>query len=120
MNLGSEKSPTRTDDFMARVREACALMGIRQKDLADSLDIQASQMNLYFQGKVEMRSDRLLALLGILGVDVEGMLEERIKELGGPALKAPGTESRMLATIGRLDEYKKQSILRIVNVLGSR
>lgn len=106
--------------FMARVREACQLMRIRQKDLADSLDLKPSQMNLYFQGKVEMRSDRLLALLDILGVDVERQLEERIKELGGENKFSPGHENKMLATLGRLDDYKKQSLLKIISILGSK
>lgn len=112
--------PTSGEDFMARVREACALMGIRQKDLAESLAIKPSQMSLYFQGKVEMRSDRLLPLLAILGLDVPGMLEERIKQLGGQSSVPQGNESRTLASIGRLDDYKRQSILRIVSILGSK
>ncbi|WII72465.1 helix-turn-helix transcriptional regulator [Bdellovibrio sp. 22V] len=110
----------RSEIFMARIREACSLLGIRQKDLAESLQLKPSQMNLYFQGKVEMRTDRLLPLLEILGIDLERQLEERIRELGDTTTSLQNSENKVLAKIGRLDEYKRQSLLRIIHILGSK
>lgn len=104
---------------MSRIRHACNLMGIRQKDLADSLELKPSQMNLYFQGKVEMRADRLIPLMKILGIDIENLLEDKIKELGGDPLGL-SRESKIFANMGRLDDYKKQSLLRIIHILGSK
>ncbi|WP_413613096.1 helix-turn-helix domain-containing protein [Bdellovibrio sp. HCB-110] len=112
--------PERSEVLMSRIREACLLMGIRQKDLADSLQLKPSQMNLYFQGKVEMRTDRLVPLLAILGIDIERQIEEKIKELGGESFSPLGNENKVLARIGRLDEYKRQSLLRIIHILGSK
>ncbi|MEK2644288.1 helix-turn-helix domain-containing protein [Bdellovibrio sp. BCCA] len=110
----------RSEILMSRIREVCLLMGIRQKDLAQSLQLKPSQMNLYFNGKVEMRVERLLPLLEILGVDVELQLEEKIKELGGELRSFQETENKVLAKIGRLDDYKRQSLLRIIHILGSK
>jgi len=105
---------------MARIREACRLMGLRQRDIAESLQLKPSQLNLYFQGKVEMRAERMIALLALLEIDVEKQIEEKIRQWGGEAQSSSCHETKVLAKIGRLDEYKRQSLLRIIHILGSK
>ena len=121
MSLAQKKMDSvKSDELMDKIREACALMGIRQKDLADYLDMKPSQMNLYFRGKVEMRSDRLITLLGVLGIDIEELLSEKIRALGGSSASSNSSENKMLASLGRLDDYKKQSLLKIIGILGAK
>lgn len=107
------------DRLVSKIRLLCHSLGITQRDLAASLELKPSQMNLYMQGKVEMKSDRLLKVLNILGLDIETLLDQRIAELS-QANSRPAPEQRVLAKIGRLDEYKRESLLKIISILGSK
>lgn len=118
-DLKFEGSSTDNQSFMALVRQVCENMGIRQKDLAASLDLKQSQMNLYFQGKVEMRTERLLSLLKVLGVDVELLLQDQLSGLKAHPPDKNASENRILALIGGLTPSQKLSMGRILTQLSS-
>lgn len=112
-------SDSRNDRLILQIRQLCQSLGISQRDLAASLQLKPSQMNLYMQGKVEMKADRLLQVLSILGLDIEALLNQRLTALAQsetPVMR----EQTVLAKIGRLDEYKRESLLKIISILGSK
>lgn len=102
---------------MVGVRELCRLMGIRQKELAASLNMKPAQMNVYFQGKAEMRAERMIELLKILGLDIEKQIQDKINEMGGESKTA--NSSKILASMGGLHETNRKSLLKIIKMLGA-
>lgn len=110
---------SKRDKVMSQIRVLTQALGVRQKDLAASLNLKPSQMNVYMQGKVEMKTDRLLCVLELMGVDVEKILEEKIIEASKTSLQASNKEN-VLAKIGRLDADNRESIFKIVKILGSK
>lgn len=122
---GPDTQSSTSDEVMSLVREICREVGIKQRDLAAHLHLKPSQMNLYFSGKVEMRTDRLVRLLEILGVDLRQNLRERLDQIRGvPGPQAAPDDdniddSKILAKIGRVKSPKRESLLRIIELLGT-
>lgn len=102
---------------MSAVRELCRRMGVRQRNLAESLGLNPAQVNVYFQGKSEMRADRMIALLKILGIDIEKQVYDKIRELGGEVRTV--SDNRVLASLGGLNESKKKSLLRMIKIFAA-
>lgn len=123
---GPDTQLSTSDETMALVREICREVGIKQRDLAAHLQLKPSQMNLYFSGKVEMRTDRLVRLLEILGIDLRQIIRERLQQIRGltPAAHSLSDDdviddSKILARIGRVKSPKRESLLRIIELLGN-
>lgn len=124
-HIQKSESAVVSDEVMALIREICREVGIKQRDLAAHLHLKPSQMNLYFSGKVEMRTERLVRTLEILGVDVRLALRERLAEIKGRGTQLVVEDaemiddSKILAKIGRVKSPKRESLLRIIELLGS-
>lgn len=122
---GQETQSPTSDEVMSLVREICREVGIKQRDLAAHLNLKPSQMNLYFSGKVEMRTDRLVRLLEILGVDLRQSLRHRLDQIKGVNVTPTSfddesiDDSKILAKIGRVKSPKRESLLRIIELLGT-
>lgn len=101
--------------LISRVKLLAQLTGISQKDLALNLGLKPSQMNLYFNEKAEMKANRLVDLLRVLGVDVESLIEEKIKALES---SSEIDDATLHAKLGRVSGRKKKSLLKIIKILG--
>ena len=115
--LQSNKN-SKSERVMSQIRQLSHNLGVRQKDLAATLGLKPSQMNLYMQGKVDMRADRMMNVLEVLGIDIEEILSTKLANSNNTPGIAP-TET-VLAKIGRLDDCKRESIFKIIKVLGSK
>ncbi|KYG61530.1 hypothetical protein AZI86_17640 [Bdellovibrio bacteriovorus] len=119
MGEPQELTESKRDKVMSQIRTLSQTLGVRQKDLAASLNLKPSQMNVYMQGKVEMKTDRLLCVLELMGIDVEKLLEQKIIEASKASFESSNKEN-VLAKIGRLDADNRESIFKIVKILGSK
>lgn len=109
------KTTSSEPSLISRVKLLAQLIGISQKDLALNLGLKPSQMNLYFNEKAEMKANRFVDLLKVLGVDVETLLEEKIRSLQS---SSEIDDATLHAKLGRVTGRKKKSLLKIIKILG--
>ena len=104
--------------LMSRIRELSRNVGISQRDLAQSMGLKPSQLNLYFNERAEMKAQRLVQLLEILGIDINELLSHRIRALGGDPDGSDIDDSNLYAKLGRIRGAKRKSLLKIIRMLG--
>lgn len=107
------------DRLVSQIRVLCQSLGIRQTDLASFLGLKPSQVNMYMLGKVEMKSDRLLHVLEFLGIDVLDQIEKKISEAESQISTAPNAQN-VLTKIGKLDAHKRESLFKLIKIMGTR
>lgn len=108
--------PERT--LMSKIRELSRIVGISQRDLSQSMGLKPSQLNLYFNERAEMKAQRLVQILEILGIDIDELLTQRIRALGGDPTGSDIDDSSLYAKLGRVRGAKRRSLLKIIRMLG--
>ena len=103
---------------MSKIRELSRIVGISQRDLSEHMGLKPSQLNLYFNERAEMKAQRLVQLLEILGIDIDELLNQRIRTLGGDPSGSEIDDSNLYAKLGRIRGAKRKSLLKIIRMLG--
>jgi len=104
---------------MDGIKDLLVASGVRQKDLAEKMGMKASQMSLYFNGKSEMRADRFVELLEILGVDVEASIQNKLSELDHKNIPSQCGTSHMLIKLDRVRGTARKSLKDLIELLGA-
>lgn len=65
------------------LQEILRLSGMSQTKVANELEISRVSLNRYLQGQSELRLRDFLQLAKLIGVDVEGLIRERLQALTG-------------------------------------
>jgi transcriptional regulator with XRE-family HTH domain len=102
-------------DLVGKLRTLLRLTHVTQRDIAAALEIQPSQLNVYFTGKGDMHSKKLIRLLEVLGVDLNEILEQRIRELQHSNEKV--TTPALRLKLEALRDHNRESLLRIIKAL---
>lgn len=111
------EAETKASNVLDKIRELMHLLGIRQKDLACNLNIKPSQISHYFNHRSEIKANNLLAILELIGMNVEEQLDEKISMLKNGPHESSNTAT-FYTKLGRIREPKKESLLKIIRMLG--
>lgn len=104
---------------MELVRDLVDLTDLKQKDVANQMGLKASQMNLYFNGHSEMRANRLVELLDILGINVQAEIQKRIRALKEERSVAHLDQFALAVKLGSVDQSTRKSLKSLIEQLGA-
>lgn len=97
------------------LRELMRETQVTQRDLAAGIGATSSQLNLFFTGKSDMHSRKLVGLLRALGIDLEEILEQRLNEIRNQ--ESPKSQTALHAKISALGEHRREPLLAIIKML---
>lgn len=97
------------------LREFMKEAGVTQRDLAAAIGVKSSQLNLFFTGKSDMHSRKLVLLLKSLGIDLERILADQLQEIRNQS--AQRHPSSLIAKINAMDPEQRKPLLAIVKML---
>lgn len=87
--------------------------GLTQTEIANSVDMQLSHINRYFNGKSDLVSSHLLNILKLLDIDVDEIVSKRIRDLAGSEDSGVDDLAGSINyLLGSLDEIGRQTMLQ--------
>lgn len=100
------------DQVGSRLAVLSKSAGLTQDEIAKRCQISRITINRFFKGRTEIRSGDLVQLLGLFGIDVLSLLEEKIeRKMSGKSL-VESTESKQISkALEDLDPQVSRTIL---------
>lgn len=102
-------------EVVANLRELLKLTGITQRELARRLGTTPSHLNLYFTGKSDMHSAKLIEILHVLGIDLDSLIQERIGRI--LQNEAEVDPSCLYVKLQNMASHTREPLLRIIKTL---
>lgn len=102
----------RREKIGERLAEIAAHSDISQTEIAGRLDVPISQVNRYFRGHNDIYASQLIRICKILGIDIEAMINNRLRALSGDETAELGTDEECLKYLFKeLDEIGQQTYI---------
>lgn len=101
--------------LISLLRELLSSAHVTQKDLALGLGMKPSHINLYFKGKSDIHSRKLVSILKMLGIDLESLVRERIEMLSRNEGKV--SSENLFSKLDQVKDFNREPLLRIIKHL---
>ncbi len=86
--------------------------GTTQTEIAESLDMQLSHINRYFNGHSDISSNHLVNIMKTLGIDLEAIIsKELLRQAGGEDTTVNDLPASVDYLLNSLDAIGKQTLL---------
>ena len=110
-----EMEPDLLDQVGARLAVLAKISGLTQEEVAKRCRISRITINRFFRGKTEIRSGDLVQLLGLFGIDLLKMVDDRI-ERRMKGVTDNGVDTQEIArALEDLDPHVSRTILEQIS-----
>ena len=85
--------------------------GVSQTHIAKTIGLSLSQVNRFFQGQTEIKAEKLIQLMSVLGINIEEIVNFEIAQASGIHISRPNAFGESVEKIARSMKTTKREAL---------